>query len=120
MEKALFAGGCFWCMVQPFDTLPGIQSVVSGYAGDHIKNPTYEQVKSQKSWHTEVVQITFDPTIISFKELVEIYWQVTDPTDAMGQYMDRGDSYRPVIYYYSSQQKETAERSKKEHEKSKK
>lgn len=118
MEKALFAGGCFWCMVQPFDTLPGIQSVVSGYAGGHIKNPTYEQVKSQKSGHTEVVQITFDPTIISFKELVEIYWQVTDPTDAMGQYMDRGDSYRPVIYYYSSQQKETAERSKKELEKS--
>ena len=114
MEKALFAGGCFWCMVQPFDTLPGIHSVVSGYAGGHIKNPTYEQVKSQKSGHTEVVQITFDPTIISFKELVEIYWQVTDPTDAMGQYMDRGDSYRPVIYYYSSQQKETAERSKKE------
>src|SRR5690625_322661 len=118
MEKALFAGGCFWCMVQPFDTLPGIQSVVSGYAGGHIKNPTYEQVKSQKSGHTEVVQITFDPTIISFKELVEIYWQVTDPTDAMGQYMNRGDSYRPVIYYYSSQQKETAERSKKELEKS--
>lgn len=118
MEKALFAGGCFWCMVQPFDTLPGIHSVVSGYAGGHIKNPTYEQVKSQKSGHTEVVQITFDPTIISFKELVEIYWQVTDPTDAMGQYMDRGDSYRPVIYYYSSQQKETAERSKKELEKS--
>src|SRR5699024_11656854 len=100
-------------IVNHFDTLTGIQSVVYGYAGCHIKYPTYEQVKSQKSWHTEVVQITFDPTIISFKELVEIYWQVTDPTDAMGQYMDRGDSYRPVIYYYSSQQKETAERSKK-------
>src|SRR5699024_7863690 len=111
MEKALFAGGCFWCMVQPFDTLSGIQSVVSGYAGGHIENPTYEQVKSQKSGHTEVVQITFDPSIITFDELVTIYWQVTDPTDAFGQFMDRGASYRPVIYYYSHQQKEVAKQS---------
>ena len=113
MEKALFAGGCFWCMVQPFDTLSGIQSVVSGYAGGHIENPTYEQVKSQKSGHTEVVQITFDPSIITFEELVTIYWQVTDPTDAFGQFMDRGASYRPVIYYYSNQQKEVAKQSKR-------
>ena len=112
MEKALFAGGCFWCMVQPFDTLPGIESVVSGYAGGHIENPTYEQVKSQLSGHTEVVQITFDPETISFRELVTIYWQVTDPTDAMGQFMDRGDSYRPVIYYYSADQEEIAQKSK--------
>src|SRR5699024_2108322 len=114
MEKALFAGGCFWCMVQPFDTLAGIQSVVSGYAGGHIENPTYEQVRNQESGHIEVVQITFDPDIISFEELVRIYWEVTDPTDAMGQFMDRGSSYRPVIYYYSNQQKETAEHSRSE------
>src|SRR5699024_7421339 len=118
MEKALFAGGCFWCMVQPFDTLAGIQSVVSGYAGGHIENPTYEQVRNQESGHIEVVQITFDPDIISFEELVRIYWEVTDPTDAMGQFMDRGSSYRPVIYYYSNQQKETAEHSKRNLEES--
>lgn len=118
MEKALFAGGCFWCMVQPFDTQPGIESVVSGYAGGHVKNPTYEQVKEQNTGHTEVVQITFDPEIMSFEELITIYWQVTDPTDAMGQFMDRGDSYRPVIYYYSDDQKEIAEKSKRSLEES--
>lgn len=118
MEKALFAGGCFWCMVQPFDTQPGIESVVSGYAGGHVKNPTYEQVKEQNTGHTEVVQITFDPEIMSFEELIKIYWQVTDPTDAMGQFMDRGDSYRPVIYYYSNDQKEIAEKSKRSLEES--
>ncbi len=118
MEKALFAGGCFWCMVEPFDTQPGIASVVSGYAGGHVENPTYEEVKSQTSGHTEVVQITFDPEIMPFEELVEIYWQVTDPTDASGQFMDRGDSYRPVIYYYSEDQKRMAELSKERLEKS--
>lgn len=112
MEKALFAGGCFWCMVEPFDTKPGIEAVVSGYAGGHIENPTYDQVKSQTTGHTEVVQITFDPELVSFEELVEIYWQVTDPTDAGGQFMDRGDSYRPVIFYYSKAQKEIAHISK--------
>lgn len=112
MEKALFAGGCFWCMVEPFDTQPGIEKVVSGYAGGHIENPTYEEVKSQTSGHTEVVQIIFDPKKTSFKSLVETYWEVTDPTDAGGQFMDRGESYRPVIYYYSDAQKEIAEASK--------
>lgn len=118
MEKALFAGGCFWCMVEPFDTQPGIESVVSGYAGGHVKNPTYEQVKSQTTGHTEVVEITFNPEKMSFEKLVEIYWQVTDPTDASGQFMDRGDSYRPVIYYYSENQKRIAEFSKKNLEES--
>lgn len=112
MEKALFAGGCFWCMVEPFDTRPGIESVRSGYAGGHIKNPTYEEVKSQTSGHTEVIQITYNPADISFEELVKTYWEVTDPTDAGGQFMDRGDSYRPVIYYYSAAQKQIAEESK--------
>lgn len=112
MEKALFAGGCFWCMVEPFDTRPGIEKVLSGYAGGHIESPTYEEVKSQTSGHTEVVQITFDPQEISFEELVKTYWEVTDPTDAGGQFMDRGESYRPVIYYYSPDQKQVAEASK--------
>jgi len=113
MEKSLFAGGCFWCMVEPFDQLPGIESVTSGYAGGHIENPTYEQVKSQTSGHVEVIQIEFDENVISFDELLNIYWQVTDPTDAMGQFMDRGESYRPIIYYYSEDQRVSAEQSKK-------
>lgn len=112
MEKALFAGGCFWCMVEPFDNRPGIEEVISGYSGGHIKNPTYEEVKSQRSGHKEVVQITFDPKKISYKELMAIYWQISDPTDDGGQFMDRGDSYRPVVYYYSEAQREIAEKSK--------
>jgi len=112
MEKALFAGGCFWCMVEPFDSQPGIESVISGYAGGHVEHPTYEQVLSETTGHTEVVQITYDPEKMSFDQLVETYWEVTDPTDASGQFMDRGDNYRPVIYYYSDNQKTIAEESK--------
>lgn len=111
-EKAIFAGGCFWCMVQPFDTQPGIISVVSGYTGGHVPNPTYEQVLTHTTGHTEAVEITFDPAIISYEQLVDIYWQQTDPTDAFGQFQDRGDNYRPVIFYRSQEQKETAEKSK--------
>ncbi|MGX7184219.1 peptide-methionine (S)-S-oxide reductase MsrA [Enterococcus pallens] len=111
-EKAIFAGGCFWCMVKPFDQMPGIKAVVSGYTGGHVPNPTYEQVGSGLTGHTEAVEITFDPDIISYEQLVEIYWQQTDPTDAFGQFADRGDSYRPVIFYNSPEQKEVAEASK--------
>lgn len=112
MEKALFAGGCFWCMVEPFEEQDGILSVTSGYTGGHVENPTYEQVKAQTTGHTEAVEIHFDPEKISFDELVEIYWNQTDPTDAMGQFMDRGDSYRPVIFYFTDEQKNIAENSK--------
>lgn len=110
MQRAIFAGGCFWCMVQPFDELPGIHSVLSGYTGGHVPNPTYEQVCSKTTGHTEAVEIIFDPEIISFKELVEIYWQQTDPTDAFGQFEDRGDNYRPVIFYFDEEQKENCPR----------
>ena len=112
-EKAIFAGGCFWCMVKPFEDQPGILSVVSGYTGGHVVNPTYEQVTTGTTGHTEAVEITYDPSIISYDELVEIYWQQTDPTDAFGQFADRGDSYRPVIFYKTEQQKEHAKASKK-------
>ena len=112
MERAIFAGGCFWCMVQPFDQLPGIHSVTSGYTGGHVAHPTYEQVCTQKTGHTEAVEIIYDETLISFRDLVEIYWQQTDPTDAFGQFQDRGDSYRPVIFYMNEAQKEIAEKSK--------
>lgn len=112
VEKAIFAGGCFWCMVKPFDTQPGIFSVVSGYTGGHVKNPTYAQVTTGMTGHTEAVEITFDPTVVTYEKLVEIYWQQTDPTDALGQFADRGDSYRPVIFYLNEAQKEIAEKSK--------
>lgn len=112
MERAIFAGGCFWCMIQPFDELSGIHSVMSGYTGGHVENPTYEQVCSHTTGHTEAVEIIFDPELISFKDLVEIYWQQTDPTDAFGQFEDRGDNYRPVIFYFNDEQKKTAEESK--------
>lgn len=114
LDTAIFAGGCFWCMVQPFDSLPGIEKVVSGYTGGHVANPTYEQVCSGNTGHTEAVEITFDPEIFPYKKLVETYWQVADPTDATGQFQDRGDQYRPVIYYNSEKQKQIAEESKKE------
>lgn len=113
LEKAIFAGGCFWCMVKPFDSLPGIKRVVSGYTGGHVENPTYRQVTSGKTGHTEAVEITFDPEQMPYEELVEIYWKQTDPTDAGGQFADRGDSYRPVIFYNSEEQREIAEASKK-------
>lgn len=112
-ETAIFAGGCFWCMVQPFEEYPGVKSVVSGYTGGHVANPTYAQVSSGLTGHTEAVEITFDPAVLPYQKLVDIYWQVADPTDAMGQFQDRGDNYRPVIYVNSPAQREVAEASKK-------
>lgn len=111
-ETAIFAGGCFWCMVQPFDSLPGIEKVRSGYTGGHTENPTYEEVSSHTTGHTEAVKIWFDPAKLSYAELVEIYWEQTDPTDAMGQFQDRGDNYRPVIFVADATQRAIAEKSK--------
>lgn len=111
-KKAVFAGGCFWCMVKPFEEQPGIISVTSGYTGGHVPNPTYEQVTTGTTGHTEAVEIEYDPEVISYDQLVEIYWQQTDPTDALGQFADRGDSYRPVIYYNDEEERNIAERSK--------
>ncbi|MGT2934447.1 peptide-methionine (S)-S-oxide reductase MsrA [Streptococcus castoreus] len=112
MERAIFAGGCFWCMVQPFEEQKGILSVRSGYTGGHVPNPTYEQVCSKTTGHTEAVEIIFNPKVISYHDLVELYWAQTDPTDAFGQFEDRGNNYRPVIYYVTEAQKEIAEHSK--------
>ncbi|QIQ21394.1 peptide-methionine (S)-S-oxide reductase MsrA [Zophobihabitans entericus] len=117
-EKATFAGGCFWCMVKPFDTYDGIESVVSGYTGGHVENPTYQEVCRETTGHVEAVQITFDPAIISYDELLEIYWQQIDPTDGGGQFADRGESYRPVIFYHSEEQRLKALASKEQLEKS--
>lgn len=111
-ETAIFAGGCFWCMVAPFDQMSGIEKVISGYTGGHVENPTYEEVLTKTTGHTEAVEITFDPDLISYEELVDIYWNQTDPTDAMGQFQDRGDNYRPVIFVKDDKQRKVAEASK--------
>lgn len=111
-KRAILAGGCFWCMVIPFDEYDGVQKVTSGYTGGHIENPTYEQVKSQQSGHLEAVEILYDPTKISFTELLEIFWQQINPTDDGGQFGDRGDSYRTAIFYTDEAQRLEAEASK--------
>jgi len=111
-ELATFAGGCFWCMVTPFDQMPGVIKVTSGYSGGHTENPTYEEVCSDTTGHVEVVQIEFDPELMSYERLLELYWQQIDPTDAMGQFHDKGHSYRTFIYYHNEEQKLLAEKSK--------
>lgn len=114
LEKATFAGGCFWCMVKPFDELPGIHGVVSGYTGGFTENPTYEEVCTDQTGHREAVQITFDPDIFPYEKLLHIFWMNIDPTDAGGQFHDRGEHYKTAIYYHNERQKELAEKSKQE------
>ncbi|QPA32528.1 peptide-methionine (S)-S-oxide reductase MsrA [Thermaerobacillus caldiproteolyticus] len=117
-ELATFAGGCFWCMVSPFEEQPGIIKVVSGYTGGHKENPTYEEVCTQTTGHYEAVQITFDPDIFPYEKLLDIYWRQIDPTDEGGQFHDRGESYRTAIFYHSEEQRRLAEKSKRELEES--
>lgn len=112
LEKATFAGGCFWCMVSPFEEQPGIGGIVSGYSGGHVENPTYEQVKTGTTGHFEVVEITFDPEVFPYERLLELFWQQIDPTDPDGQFQDRGTQYRTAIFYHNNKQKELAEKSK--------
>jgi len=112
-ETAIFAGGCFWCMVSPFDILDGIVEVKSGYTGGHLENPTYMDVKSQTSGHYEVIKILYDPEIIEYDKLLQAYWRQVDPTDEGGQFQDRGPSYRTAIFYTTEEQREKAEASKK-------
>ncbi|MGG1674679.1 peptide-methionine (S)-S-oxide reductase MsrA [Neobacillus sp. NRS-1170] len=113
-QLATFAGGCFWCMVKPFDEQPGIRSVISGYTGGTVANPTYQQVCSDTTGHYEAVQITFDPEVFPYEKLLELFWQQIDPTDPGGQFYDRGQSYQTAIFYHDEQQKRLAEESKQE------
>lgn len=112
LKKATFAGGCFWCMVKPFDQWDGIHQVISGYTGGHLENPRYEDVKSGTSGHYEAIEIMYDPEVISYKTILDVYWRQIDPTDDGGQFHDRGDSYRTAIFYHDAIQKELAEASK--------
>ncbi|MGE0172123.1 MAG: peptide-methionine (S)-S-oxide reductase MsrA [Oligoflexales bacterium] len=109
---ATFAGGCFWCMEPPFEKLPGVKEVISGYMGGTKANPKYQEVSSGTTGHAEVVTVTFDPKVISYQDLLETFWRNIDPTDAEGQFVDRGKQYRSVIFFYDEAQKESATESK--------
>src|SRR5690554_761789 len=112
LEVATFAGGCFWCMESGFEKIPGVVEVVSGYAGGHTENPTYQQVLSGSTGHTETVQIYYDPKQITYEGLLQGLWRIMDPTDANGQFVDRGNQYRPAIFYHNREQKRLAEAAK--------
>lgn len=109
MQQATFGSGCFWCTEAFFQRLKGVHSVVSGYSGGHVKNPTYEQVCSKTTGHAEVIQITYDPKVISFPELLEVFWKTHDPTTKDQQGNDVGPQYRSAIFYHNDEQKKQAE-----------
>ncbi len=109
LETATLAAGCFWCVEAVFDDLKGVESVGSGYSGGHTENPTYQQVCSERTGHAEVVQIKFDPNVISFKEILQVFFAVHDPTTLNRQGNDVGSSYRSAIFYHSDEQRKTAE-----------
>ncbi|UOQ85739.1 peptide-methionine (S)-S-oxide reductase MsrA [Gracilibacillus salinarum] len=111
-NKATFAGGCFWCMVKPFDQWDGVESVISGYTGGHVENPRYEDVKTGNTGHYEAVQITYEPDKISYQQILDLYWPQIDPTDDQGQFQDRGPQYRTAIFYHDQEQHQLAEASK--------
>ena len=112
LEKATFAGGCFWCMVPPFEKLDGVKEVISGYTGGYKDNPTYEEVSSGKTGHVEAIEVTFDPSKVSYEKLLDVFWRQIDPTDQGGQFVDRGSQYRSVIFFHNPEQKALAEKSK--------
>ena len=114
LETATFAGGCFWCTEADFEKLPGVKKVISGYAGGPEKNPTYQEVSSGKTGHTEAIQVVYDPLKVSYRTLLDYFWRHADPTDPGGQFVDRGSQYRSAIFYHDPEQKALAEASKKE------
>ena len=110
--RAVFAGGCFWCMEPPYDKVPGVISTTSGYMGGTTKNPTYEQVSSGRTGHAEVVQVLYDPRIVGYDKLLDIFWRNVDPTQRDGQFCDHGSQYRTAIFYYDEEQHRLAEASR--------
>ena len=112
MEVATFAGGCFWCMESPFESLDGVIEVVSGYTGGGEKDPTYEEVSSGVTGHAEAIQVRYDPSRITYEQLLDFFWRQVDPTDAGGQFVDRGKQYRTAIFYHDDGQRRIAEKSK--------
>jgi len=118
LKTATFAGGCFWCVESDFEKVEGVVEAISGYAGGHQENPTYKEVSAGGTGHTEAVEIRYDPDKITYKELLDVFWRHMDPTDAGGQFVDRGSQYRPAIFYHNEEQKRIAEESKAELDKS--
>ena len=114
LSVATFAGGCFWCMEGPFDKLEGVISTTSGYTGGQKENPTYKQVSAGGTGHTEAVQIVYDPNKITYEQLLDVFWINHDPTEANGQFCDKGSQYRPGIFYHDEEQRTQAEASKKQ------
>ncbi|MEE4242622.1 MAG: peptide-methionine (S)-S-oxide reductase MsrA [Desulfopila sp.] len=111
-HTAIFSGGCFWCLEQPFEQLSGVLEVAAGYSGGTTENPDYGLVSSGLTDHLESVRVIFDPEVISYRELVEVFWRQIDPTDDGGQFADRGSHYRTAIFYTSEEQKKIAQQSK--------
>ena len=112
--KATFAGGCFWCMEPPYDELDGVISTVPGYSGGDVEDPTYREVVRGNTGHLEVMQVTYDPSVVSYEELLEIFWVNIDPLDGGGQFCDRGEQYTTAIFYHNEEQRRLAEESKEE------
>jgi len=112
LATATFSGGCFWCMEQPFDLLPGVIKTMPGYTGGHTKNPTYKEVSSGTTGHVEAMQIIYSPAMISYEKLLEVFWHNIDPTEGNGQFCDKGNQYRAGIFYHNEEQKRLAEQSK--------
>lgn len=111
---ATFAGGCFWCMEGPFEKLPGVLSVTSGYAGGSVKQPTYEQVSAGRTGHAEVVQVIYDPARVDYERLLHVFWRNVDPLTPNAQFCDRGSQYRSAIFFHDDAQRQAAEKSKAE------
>jgi methionine-S-sulfoxide reductase len=120
LEKATFAGGCFWCMEPPFDKLDGVVSTTSGYTGGKEKMPNYEQVSSGKTGHVEAIEVVYDPEKISYDKLLEVFWKNINPTQENGQFADIGNHYRTVIFFHDEKQRQIAEASKERLDKSRK
>src|ERR671923_389248 len=118
LELATFASGCFWCTEADFDKVAGVVETTSGYMGGKTPNPTYKQVSAGGTGHAEVVQLRYDPTKVTYKQLLDVYWRNLDPLDKGGQFCDRGEQYRPAIFYHSEEQKRLAEESRLALEKS--
>lgn len=114
-STVVFAGGCFWCMEKPFDELAGVLDTVSGYAGGSVANPSYRQVTAGSTGHFEVVQVTYDPAVVSFAELLEVFWVNVDPLDDGGQFCDRGASYKTAVFVQNDAERSLAEKSKATH-----
>lgn len=112
LATAVFAGGCFWCVESDMEKIPGVTEVISGYTGGHLPHPSYKQVSAGGSGHVEAVQVHYDPRVISYPDLLQAFWRQIDPTDQGGQFVDRGEQYRPVVYYQDQEQRDAAQASR--------